>query len=589
MTVVMETTARVELAPEVQEELRRFEDNIKALRSGLMDPNEFKKFRLNNGVYGIRHESSLHMIRIKCPHGELTADQLDVVTSVTENYTRTKLAHITTRQAIQIHHVHLDNVVAVLRSLNECGLTTREACGNTVRNVTATPFAGFLPDEVFDVTPYAHAIFQHFLRNPLCQNFPRKFKIAFFGGGSEDIAYTAIHDIGFVAAARTIHGKEEKGFRVYVGGGLGATPHLAILLEEFTPLEDFFPTADAIVRIFDRHGDRKDKFHARLKFVVKKMGPDAFRKVVIDERAAVRATRPGGWKWLLPEEKPLIPPNLTHQIDAGRKPEPGFELWRQTNVIKQKQDGYFMAIVVTPLGDISVPQMRDLANIARKYNGGRLRTMVQQNLMLPWIRNEHLVPLFNELKQAGLSTAGALRLSDVTRCPGSDTCQIAVTKSRGLADAILELFKNGMAADMDMKDLHIKISGCTNSCGQHHIGNIGFFGTYRKVNGREVPHYQLLIGGDIKEGDAKFGQPIAAVPARRAPEVVKHLVGLYKKERQEGERFVQTMERLGKNRLKEEVEPFRWLPPFEQNPEMYYELGEFQEFKAEIGQGECAA
>jgi sulfite reductase beta subunit-like hemoprotein len=244
---------------------------------------------------------------------------------------------------------------------------------------------------------------------------------------------------------------------------------------------------------------------------------------------------------------------------------------------------------VTPLGDISVPQMRTLANIARKYNGGRLRTMVQQNFLLPWIKNEHLVPLYNELKASGLATAGALRLSDVTRCPGADTCQIAVTKSRGLAGAILELFQNGLAADMDMKDLHIKISGCTNSCGQHHIGNIGFFGTYRKVDGHEVPHYQLLIGGDVKEGEAKFGQPIAAIPARRAPDVVKHLVALYKKEKSGNERFVQTMERLGKNRIKDEVEPFRALPPFEQKPEMYYEWGEFQAFKAEIGQGECAA
>lgn len=587
--VVTTEAKRIPLAPEVEEELQRFDANVKALRSGRLDPNEFKKFRLNNGVYGIRNETDLHMIRIKCPHGELTADQLDVVADMTEAYTRTKLAHVTTRQAIQIHHVHLDNVPRVLRALNESGLTTREACGNTVRNVTASPFAGFLADEAFDVTPYAHAIFNHFLRNPINQNFPRKFKIAFYGGGSEDIAYTAIHDIGFVAAKRTVNGKEEKGFRVYVGGGLGATPHLAILLEEFTPLEELFPTADAIVHIFDRHGDRKDKFHARLKFVVKKFGPDEFRKMVLEERMAVRATRAGGWKWTLPEEKPLVPPTINYQISSNGKPSSGFELWRKTNVIKQKQNGYSLAIVVTPLGDVSVPQMKALSNIARKYNGGQLRTMVQQNLLLPWIKDEHLVALYSELASLGLATAGALRLSDVTRCPGADTCQIAVTKSRGLASAVLDLFKNGLAADMDMKDLHIKISGCTNSCGQHHIGNIGFFGTYRKINGHEVPHYQILVGGDIREGFAKFGQPVAAVPARRAPEAVKHLVGLYKKEKQNEERFVETMDRLGRDRLKQELEPFRSLPPYNENPEMYFEWGEFHEFKAEVGQGECAA
>lgn len=586
----MQTAVKnVPLIAEVEEELNRFEENIKRLRSGLMDPNEFKKFRLNNGVYGIRGETDLHMIRIKCPHGEITSDQLDVVSQLTQNFTRTKLAHVTTRQAIQIHHVHLDNIPTSLRRLAECGLTSREACGNTVRNVTKTPFAGLLADEVFDTTPYAQAIFEHFLRHPAVQNFPRKFKIAFYGGGSEDIAYTAIHDIGYVAARRVVNGKEELGFRIYVGGGLGATPHLAILLEEFTPLSDFFSTADAITRIFDRHGDRKDKFHARLKFVVKKFGDDEFRKMVFEERSQVRATRAGGWKWILPKLEPQKAPVLTQKIDLNVKADASFEFWRNTNVLKQKQAGYSLAIVVTPLGDIDVPQMNALANIARKYNGGRLRTMVQQNFMLPWIQNEHLVPLYVELKAIGLATAGALRLSDVTRCPGADTCQIAVTKSRGLASAILDLFKNGLGQDMDMKDLHIKISGCTNSCGQHHIGNIGFFGTYRKVNGHEVPHYQLLLGGDIREGDAKFGQPIAAVPAKRAPEVVKHLVGLFKKEKKEGERFVQTMERLGKTRIKEEVEPFRALPPYEQNPDLYYEWGEFKEFKAEIGQGECAA
>lgn len=577
------------LAPEVEEELVRFEENIKSLRAGRLDPNEFKKFRLNNGVYGIRGATDLQMIRIKCPHGEITADQLDVVADLTEKFTRTKLAHVTTRQAIQIHHVHLDNIPTALRRLADCGLTAREACGNTVRNVTKTPYAGLLKDEAFDVTPYAQAIFEHFLRNPAVQNFPRKFKIAFYGGGSEDIAYTAIHDLGYVAVKRTVNGKEEKGFRVYVGGGLGATPHVAILLEEFTPLSDFFPTADAITRIFDRHGDRKDKSHARLKFVVKKFGDDVFRQMVKDERSQVRATQAGGWKWILPNEKPLTAPVLTQKINADVKPDASFELWRKTNVLAQKQEGYSMVTVVTPLGDLTVTQMKTLSNISRKYNSGQMRTMVQQNMFLPWIRNEHLVALYSELKAIELATGGALRFSDVTRCPGADTCQIAVTKSRGLAGAILDLFKNGLSQDADMQDLSVKISGCTNSCGQHHIGNIGFFGTYRKVNGHEVPHYQLLIGGDVKEGSAKFGQAISAIPAKRAPEVVKHLVNLYKKEKAEGERFVQTMERLGRVRLKEEVEPFRALPLFEEKPDMYYEWGEYQEFKAEIGQGECAA
>ncbi|MFN0118727.1 MAG: nitrite/sulfite reductase [Elusimicrobiota bacterium] len=590
MSLAVETQVDLgKLSPEALEEVTRFKENIQLLRSGKMDPNEFKKFRLNNGVYGIRNETDLQMIRIKCPHGILTSDQLDVVAGLTEKYTRTKLAHVTTRQAIQIHHVPLESIPQALTEIEACGLTAREACGNTVRNLTATPFAGFSSDELFDVTPYAQSLFRYLLRHPAYQNFPRKFKIAFYGGGKEDIAYTAIHDMGFVAAKRTVNGKEEKGFRIYLGGGLGATPHLAILLEEFTPLADFYSTTDAVCRIFDRHGDRIDKFHARLKFVLKKFGDAAFRKMVIDERAQVRAVRPGKVKWVIPEEKPLVPPVVNVSVDLSAKPQAGFETWRQTNVIQQKQSGYVMVIVVTPLGDINVPQMRSLANIARKYNGGQLRTMVQQNLFLPWIKQEHLVSFFNELVAIGLATGGALRLSDVTRCPGADTCQIAVTKSRGLAGAILDLFKNGLAQDADLKDLSIKISGCTNSCGQHHIGNIGFFGTYRKVNGHEVPHYQLLIGGDIQEGSARFGQAIAAIPAKRAPEVVKHLVQLFKKEKQASEKFVETMERLGKDRLKKEVEPFKSLPAYDEKKEMYFEWGEFDEFKAQIGQGECAA
>jgi sulfite reductase beta subunit-like hemoprotein len=580
---------KVALPPVVEEELRRFEENIRLLRAGQMDPNEFKKFRLNNGTYGIRHETDRHMIRIKVPHGDMTADQLDAVAEVTEKYTRLKMAHVTTRQAIQIHHVHLDDVVSTLRILAGTGLTSREACGNTVRNITATPYAGFLPGEAFDVTPYANALFHALLRNPALQNFPRKFKIAFYGGGPEDLAYTMINDIGAVAQKRVVNGKEEKGFKFYLGGGLGATPAVAVLLEEFTPIADFFPTVFAVARIFDRFGDRKDKMHARLKFVVRKFGAEEFVRIIKEERGVVRSTQAGGWSWQLPVERELTAPRLTQSIDAAIKAPAGFEEWRRTNVLKQKHAGYSAVTVVCRLGDITVKQMRDLAIIARKYNGGSVRTTVQQNLFLPWIKDEHLVPLFAELAETGLSSGSALRLADVTRCPGADTCQIAITKSRGLASAIDDMFNKTMAQDRDLTGLNIKISGCTNSCGQHHIGNIGFFGTYRKIDGREVPHYQLLVGGDAKAGEARFGQPIMAIPAKRGPDVVKKLVELYKAEKQGEESFVQTMDRIGKARIKAEIEPFRTLPPYDGNKELYQEWGEFGDFKSEIGQGECAA
>jgi sulfite reductase beta subunit-like hemoprotein len=569
--------------PEVVEtEIQRFRDNIALLKAGKMDADDFRRFRLNNGIYGIRGHSDKQMIRIKVPFGELTPDQLDGLASITEDHAPMKLAHVTTRQNFQIHLIPLEDTPAIMRRLAEQCLTSREACGNTVRNVTACPYSGVHPRQVFDVTPYAKATFDYFLRNPLNANLPRKFKFA-FESCPLDHAVTPIHDIGAVASIKD--GK--RGFRLYMGGGLGATPHVAVLLEEFTPVELMLPTFEAVVRLFDRYGERKDKMHARLKFLVKKWGASEFNQRVVEERRAVLATRSGAVDWTFPVEEeraPAAPAGL-----APSAPSKGYERWKATNVSRQPQAGYSYATVVLPLGDITVKQMRDLAAASRKFCAGRMRTTVEQNIVLRWVKDEHLPALHAALAQAGLDATGAGRFSDITRCPGADTCQIAVTKSRELAKAVGELFTDGLAADADLEDVHVKISGCTNSCGQHHIGTLGFYGTYRKVGEHQVPHYQLLIGGSTREGEARFGQAVAAIPARRVPEAVKKLVALYKAEKQGAETFGDFLLRVGRARVKDEVLPFTQLPSYEKEPSLYRDWGDDTDFKAEIGAGECAA
>lgn len=581
--LIKESSMPYALPESVENEIRQAEENIRALKAGKMEMDDFRRFRLNNGIYGIRNQVDKQMIRIKVPFGKLTPDQLEAMADVTETFAPSKIGHFTTRQNLQIHMVPLEDTPKVIRRLAESGLTPREGCGNTVRNITANPYSGVHPDDVFDVAPYADAAFKFFLRNPLSQNLPRKFKIA-FESTPTDYALTPIHDMAFVAEIRN----GVRGFRTYVGGGLGATPQVAIRLEEFTPADLLMPTIETVVRMFDRFGDRTDKLHARIKFLVKKWGADEFRKKFQAERRAVLTTRAGSIDWTVPVTEETAPALAAGSV-AVEPPAPGFDRWKATNVAPQRQAGYSWATVVLPLGDISVGQMRALADLSRRLNGGRLRTTVEQNFLLRWIRNEHLPTVYNALVKAGLATAGGNRLSDITRCPGADTCQIAVTKSRELAKAIGGLFSDGLSADVDMEGVHIKISGCTNSCGQHHIGSLGFYGTYRKINDRPVPHYMMLAGGYTKEGEARFGQVIGAIPARRVPDAVKKVIGAFKTEKKSGDTFNDWFDRVGKPRVKDLVQEFTTLPPYAENPTLYFDWGETTDFKPDIGVGECAA
>ena len=570
-----------ELPAFVEAEIRQMETAIRELKAGKMDPEDFRKFRLNNGIYGIRNHTDKQMIRIKVPFGKLTPEQLEAMADVTETYAPSKVGHFTTRQNLQVHLIPLEDTPKVMRRVAESGLTPREGCGNTVRNITANPYSGVEPGEIFDVAPYADAAFLFFLRNPLSANMPRKFKMA-FESSARDTALTPIHDMAFVAEIRG----GVRGFRTYVGGGLGATPQVAIRLEDFTPADLLLPTIEAVIRLFDRFGERQDKLHARIKFLVKKWGADEFRKKFLAERKAVLATRAGTIDWSYPVTEEAAPPAPTVPAET---PAAGFDRWKATNVAAQKQAGYSWATVVLPLGDITATQMRQLAELSRRFNGGRLRTTIEQNFLLRWVRNQDLPAVYNALVKIGLSEAGAGRFSDITRCPGADTCQIAVTKSRELAKALGALFKNGLAGEADLEGLHVKISGCTNSCGQHHIGTLGFYGTYRKINDRSVPHYMMLMGGSTVEGEAKFGQVVGAVPARRVPDAVKKLVATYKSERQGAELFAGWLDRVGKARVKELVQEFMTLPPYEKDPTLYFDWGDTKDFVAEIGVGECAA
>jgi len=578
--------------PDAQKaEISRFEMEIRRLEAQQLDPDDFKRFRLENGVYGIRGTQDEHMIRIKVRFGALNADQLDAIADVVERYATPKVAHITTRQSIQMHRVKRQFVPEVLKRISSAGLTTREACGNTVRNVTACPWAGISHEEVFDVIPYAEAVSRYFLRHPVCQNLPRKFKIA-FEGCPTDHARVPIHDFGAVAQIRVVEGKLVRGFKTFVGGGLGPVPFSAHLLEEFAPEELLIPTIEAVLRLFDRYGERKNRNMARIKFLIKKWGIEEFRKQFIEERRAILMTASGRNDWRIPLSE-QTPPAVS---DLGPKPivqdTEHYRRWVATNLFRQKQAGYVAIQIRCPLGDIGVAEMRGVAQLARRFNGGRLRTMITQNLLLPWIREEWVPAVYEGLSRLGVAYTDAGTLADITRCPGADTCQIAITHSRGLAHVIGEIFNNGGKPFLDdeaLKELSIKISGCPNSCGQHHIADIGFHGASSELNGHTVPHYMVLVGGGTESGQARFGIRLGMVPAKRVQEAVQRLLTLYRDERQPHETFRQWVDRVGPDRLKKEMDPFRSLPPFSERPDLYEDLGAQGEFKLEIGKGECAA
>src|SRR5438093_1122773 len=523
------------------------------------------------------------MVRIKIPFGGLDAKQVRAIADVAESYA-TGVGHVTTRQDIQLHFVALENVGTIMRRLAAVGLTTREACGNTVRNVTACHLAGVCPGEIFDVTPYAKAVSQHLLRNPLNQSLPRKFKIA-LSGCRHDCAMTPIHDLGFLALTRS---DGEIGFRVTAGGGLGSTPRLAQVLREFLPMEDLLPLCDSVIKVFDNLGNRKNRNKARMKFVIDKLGFEEFKRRVDAEYAVIRKGYHGSLDLPVIADPPpqLIQPTKSNGDGDGR-PETPFQMWRRTNVVPQRQPGFSAAFIRLPMGDIPSEALRTVADLIEEFANGNLRTTIQQNLCIRWVANNRIEALYRRLCEANLGDPGAELVEDIIACPGTDTRGLGITSSKGLARALAEIFPPGRVPE-DLRDVSVKISGCHNSCAQHHIATIGLHGVGKRMGAHVAPHYELHLGGRIT-GQPKIGQMTVKLPAKTVPAALSHLLAVWRRDRQDGESLLAFLDRTGKAKLKEELIPFTILPPFDEDPSYYYDWEADEEFVMEdLGPGECA-
>jgi len=568
----------------------RFIALIDQFRRGELDPEVFKPIRLKHGVYGVRG-SDTHMIRVKLPGGRLTAHQFAKLGDIAEKYAQ-GVGHVTTRQDIQYHYVTIEDVPRVLRELENVGITTREACGNSVRNVTACPLAGICSKEVFDVGPHALSLAQHLLRNPKSQDLPRKFKIS-VSGCDTDCAMAAIHDIGLVGRKRIVNGKEQFGFRLMAAGGLGSWPRPAMPIAEFIRVEDVPVWSEAIVEVFAQFGNRKDRNKARMKFVLAEKGFEWFqneiltrvaaRGVNVEEALSFHAEAPSN-------HNGNGNGNGHHQAlvqiaPVGASPEEINAPWFETNVWQQKQPDLAAAWVKLPSGAITTAQFYQLAELAFTYGDGTLRTSANQNVLLPNVPLANLKPLHEGLAAAGLDAAGVHDIADVVSCPGAETCNLGITKSRNLADVLRDRVQ--AITDEESRKIRIKISGCPNSCGQHHVADIGFHGMSRKVDGDQAPYYQLLIGGNGAHNSPGFAKKLIPIHARRIPEAVDRIVNFYESDRQEGESFAAFAQRQGVNGFKPVVDPLTKLDPSDVS--LRYDWGEDVGFKLNVGQGECAS
>ncbi|MEE8363310.1 MAG: nitrite/sulfite reductase [Dehalococcoidia bacterium] len=574
--------------PIIGEEIDEFERGVGRFQSGEWDETRFMAFRLRQGVYGQR-QPDVHMVRIKAPFGGLTADQLDVLGKIAEEYAPLKRGHITTRENIQFHHVLLDDSTEVLRMLADVGLSTREACGNTVRNVTGSPTAGVAIGEVFDPTPYAGAYARYFIRQDLTQNMPRKIKTAFVGS-DRDEAITGIHDIGFIARIKD----GRKGFRMVAGGGLSIMPVDAPLLYEFVSVDDYLRVTEACLRVFNRSDqERRNRMKARIKFLIDRVGIDEFRRQVEEELEGDWAKTPidlDSLLWLDDEEADAPPPvDGSGSVSFDEAPAE-FREWLRTNVEPQRQDGYNVVHVKLIRGDLHAHQWSPLAAIAREFAGGRARLDLHQNVVLRWVRAESLPDVYALLGEAGLNESGRHTITDIVSCPGTDSCKLGITSSMGLNKALTDMLAAYDTSDPLVNKLHIKASGCPNSCGQHHIANIGFHGVVMKGLGGQAPAYELFLGGHYENGDVAFGTRIKArVPARRAPEALKTLLDFYQAEREDGEEFNAFVERRGEGAFEGLLGEFSDVGPLDrEHIANYMDWDKTVIYKLERGEGECA-
>ncbi|MBB4800358.1 sulfite reductase (ferredoxin) [Flavobacterium nitrogenifigens] len=562
--------------PVVQKEIIELEKKIHLFRGGKIDDERFRSLRLARGIYGQRQEG-VQMIRIKLPYGKVTSEQLVRITQVSDKYSTGRL-HITTRQDIQIHYVSLDRTPELWADLAKDDITLREACGNTVRNITGSELAGVDVNEPFDVSPYAHGLFQYLLRNPICQEMGRKFKIS-FSSSDEDTALSYLHDLGFIPKIKD----GQKGFKIMFGGGLGSQPAHAELLSEFVPVNEIIPTAEGIIRIFDRYGERAKRMKARMKFLIKEMGKDAFLDLVEKEKKAIAfqtyeidTTAFDG-----PITEPLLEvPQVT--IDDTES----YEAWRKSNVIKQKQDGYYAIGIKVLLGDFYTDKARLLADLIKNYGANELRFSLRQNIVIRNIKEENLPFFYQELAKLDFVQLGYNSVGDITACPGTDTCNLGIASSTGIAEELERVLSAEYPQYLNNREIEIKISGCMNACGQHNMSAIGFQGMSINSGKLVAPALQVLLGGGrLGNGAGRFADKVIKIPSRRGPDALRTILNDFDANAN-GEKFLNYYDLKGEKYFYEILKPFADVTNLTEAD--FVDWGNADNYVKAVGVGECA-
>ncbi|TYP75901.1 HEPN domain-containing protein [Aquimarina intermedia] len=562
--------------PVVEKDILELANKIELFKNGKVDEEKFRSLRLARGVYGQRQEG-VQMIRIKLPYGKVTSNQLRRISEVSDEYSRGRL-HITTRQDIQIHYVDLDRTPELWAALEKDDITLREACGNTVRNVTASETAGIDPNEPFDVSPYAHAVFQYFLRNPISQEMGRKFKVS-FSGTDEDTGLSYMHDLGFIAKMEN----GVRGFKVMLGGGLGSQPRHADVFYEFLATEKIIPLMEGVIRVFDRHGERKSRAKARMKFLIKDIGLEAFRTLVEEEQLAIpqKSVKIDAESYKISVPKKIVAPVV--EI-ADQK---AFELWKSTNVIRQKQEGYVAIGIKALLGDFYTDKARLLADLVDKYAAGELRLSLRQNILIPHVHEDLIPVVYTILEKLGFAAPGYNKAIDITACPGTDTCNLGIASSTGIAEELERIIKLEYPQYLEKDDMVIKISGCMNACGQHNMANIGFQGMSVRTKDKLVaPALQVLLGGgNMGDGNGRFADKVVKIPSRRGPEALRRILDDFEKN-SSGIPFMDYYQEKGEKYFYELLTDLSNIENLTQ--EDFIDWGNEDKYVKEIGIGECA-
>jgi len=565
--------------PIVEQDIIDLEKKIRAFREGKIHDEKFRSLRLARGVYGQRQQG-VQMVRIKLPFGKVTFKQLLRISDVSDEYASRNL-HLTTRQDIQIHYVSLDRTPQLWAELERDDITLREACGNTVRNVTASPTAGIDPAEPFDVSPYAHATFEYFLRNPICQDMGRKFKIS-FSSSDADTAFAYVHDIG---AIPKIKENGDRGFKIFLGGGLGAQPMLAHLVEEFLPEDQLIPYIESIIRVFDRYGERNNRNKARLKFLIQKIGLDEVVRLAKEERVANKVKT-----YVVNRDTVELPvlPETTEYPEVIISNPLRYEQWLATNVFEQKQKDFYGVYIKVPVGDIPTDTARKLVDILRPLVADEIRITQNQGLLLKFVRKEALPALYNGLTELDLSAPGFDSPADVTTCPGTDTCNLGISNSMTLSKVLEDLIYNEYEEFIYNREIKIKISGCMNSCGQHGLAHIGFHGSSLKAGTRVLPSVQVLLGGGtVGDGIGRAADKVVKVPAKRATDVLRAVLDDYKENSIADETFHNYYDRQGKDYFYQLLKPLANLATLTEDE--FVDWGHQETFATAIGVGECAS